>query len=101
MKTAPDIDQLTFDFIAEAPRPDTSLPVVVRDAKFGPLLVVDHPPETNGFLTEAKVGEIFLQAARQFRPEQVRQVFVRFKPFRATLYSFKINHTGVADCKLH
>jgi hypothetical protein len=53
------------------------------------------------FLTEARSAELFLATAAKFRPGQVRSCRIVFKPFRSTLYSFKIARNGVASVKFH
>ncbi len=53
------------------------------------------------FMTEARAVEIFLRSAREHRRENIRHVRVSFKPFRSTLYSFRINRAGWAHVKFH
>ena len=53
------------------------------------------------YITEARAAELFLQAARECGADEVRRVRVAFKPFRATLYSFRIRRNGAASVKFH
>jgi hypothetical protein len=53
------------------------------------------------FMTESRAGDLFMQVARDLRPGQIKRVKMVYKPFRATLYSFKIGKSGVASVKFH
>ncbi|MFH0939229.1 MAG: hypothetical protein V1899_08110 [Planctomycetota bacterium] len=53
------------------------------------------------YLTESRAAELFMQAAREQPRNQIAEARVIFKPFRATLYSFKIVHTALAHVKFH
>ena len=57
--------------------------------------------ENRAVMSAARAAEIVAQAAHECRPGQVRSVRVRFRPFRATLYSFRITAAGDADIKFH
>jgi hypothetical protein len=48
-----------------------------------------------------RAEEQFLRAAREVRSQPVRRVRIEFRPFRATLYSFRISPEGNARLKLH
>ena len=52
-------------------------------------------------MTEARAAELILQAAREHPRNKIEKVFVLFKPFRATLYSFKIAGASAARIKFH
>jgi hypothetical protein len=58
-------------------------------------------PMWSEFMTEAQVAELIERVARERRGDQVRRVRILFKPFRSTLYSFKITKAGVATVKFH
>ncbi|MEI6236068.1 MAG: hypothetical protein WCT04_23685 [Planctomycetota bacterium] len=53
------------------------------------------------FVTDARAMELIEQAAREVRPGEVQGVKVRFLPFRATLYSFKMDRVRTAAVKFH
>ena len=53
------------------------------------------------FVTDARATELIELAAREVRPGEVRAVRVRFLPFRATLYSFKMDKARTAAVKFH
>lgn len=52
------------------------------------------------YLTDARVVELIAQAINRFRPGEIRAVKLRFRPFRATLYSV-IFKGPVAHVKFH
>jgi hypothetical protein len=60
-----------------------------------------EPKIPTHFVTDARATELIEQAAREVRPGEVRAVRVRFLPFRATLYSFKMDRTRTAAVKFH
>jgi hypothetical protein len=62
--------------------------------------VVSKAPPT-GFITESRAAQIVLSIAVQRPNNTVKRVKVSFKPFRSTLYSFKISKAGVALVKFH
>lgn len=114
-KALPDVpDQLFFEF-ADAPKPPseaTSAPAPKPAQEFrsvepaatlakASIPFEQTPLETASFITEARVAEIFLEAAAQCRPGQIKSARIAFYPFRATLYSFKISKQGTAKVKLH
>jgi hypothetical protein len=110
-----DTDQLFFDFITPAaPSSGGAVfvhPVSVPVAIVTPVLPI-LPAESivksreislhaSSFVTESRVGEIILEMA-QFRPSNtIRKIQIVFRPFRATLYSFKIGRGGLATVKFH
>lgn len=53
------------------------------------------------YLTESRAAELFMQAAREQGQERIRRARAVFKPFRTTLYSFKINRDSIASVKFH
>jgi predicted metal-dependent hydrolase len=57
------------------------------------------PPQA--YLTEARAAELFLAVASECRAGDVTRARVVFKPFRATLYSFKVRRNGLASVKFH
>jgi hypothetical protein len=57
--------------------------------------------ENAEFVTESRAAELFIEVAQICRPNQVRRARIIFRPFRATLYSFKIAKGGVASVKFH
>jgi len=59
------------------------------------------PSAASSFMTESRVGELFLIAAHAYRPGRVRTVKISFHPFRTTLYTFKIGRLGDAHVKFH
>jgi len=62
-------------------------------------------PETKelrgSFVTEARASELFIELAAVMRPGQVALARIAFKPFRSTLYSFKITRNKTAQVKFH
>ncbi|HLX62530.1 MAG TPA: hypothetical protein VKX17_14735 [Planctomycetota bacterium] len=65
-------------------------------------LAASAPPKTIGsFITDTRAKELLEIAARELRPGEITSVRVRFFPFRATLYSFKMERTGRAIVKFH
>jgi len=58
-------------------------------------------PRAPAYVTEARAAELFLEAARACRSSDVQRARVVFKPFRATLYSFRIRRGGAASVKFH
>jgi len=121
--TEPPVDlpgQVFFEFAEQAaPPPPVSAPTprVRPAAKVTPpsaaapvpielpaeLVNAKTPPkEVKGaFVTESRASEIFVSLAAQMRPGQVSKSRVVFKPFRSTLYSFKITRNGTAQVKFH
>ena len=59
------------------------------------------PESALQFVTDARAMELIELAAREVRPGEVRAVRVRFLPFRATLYSFKMDKARTAAVKFH
>jgi len=53
------------------------------------------------FVTEARAIELFAEVGEVLRPNQIKAVRVRFFPFRATLYSFKLDRSRRANIKMH
>lgn len=53
------------------------------------------------FITDAQAMRLIEQAVREVRPGEVHAVRVRFLPFRATLYSFKMDRMRTAAVKFH
>jgi len=62
---------------------------------------IDAPLPTHAFMTDSRAVELIERAANEVRPNEVRRVRVRFFPFRATLYSFKMDRTRTAVIKFH
>ncbi|MCW8130215.1 MAG: hypothetical protein KIS92_07695 [Planctomycetota bacterium] len=54
-----------------------------------------------GASPEARAGRLFLQAAQERRRTQMRSVRVEFRPFRSTLYSYRIKPNGAALVQFH
>ncbi|MBI3831225.1 MAG: M48 family metallopeptidase [Planctomycetes bacterium] len=50
---------------------------------------------------EARAGALFLQVARERRRQNIKGVRVSFRPFRSTLYSFRIKPDGAALLQFH
>lgn len=50
---------------------------------------------------ERRVGELFIAAAQERRVRQIRRAKVSFRPFRSTLYSFRIAADGQAMLRFH
>ncbi|HEY3323448.1 MAG TPA: hypothetical protein VGP72_23545 [Planctomycetota bacterium] len=99
-KTIPDDpDQLFFEFAANTPAAPTSKPDVAGRA-IAPSCAASLRQDP-AFMTESRAAEIFDQVARQWAAERVRSVKMCFKPFRSTLYSFRISRRGMAQVKLH
>ncbi|MCY3018904.1 MAG: hypothetical protein NTW87_07745 [Planctomycetota bacterium] len=59
------------------------------------------PDAATPFMTEARAAGIFMQVARERQDGEVKRAHVVFKPFRATLYSFRIRRGGTASVKFH
>jgi hypothetical protein len=103
-----DPDQMFFEFdmnsvSAAAPTQSVSLnsePVAVEETKSKHKNLPEAPSESS-FVTESRAAEMFLEVAQICRPNQVRRARIIFRPFRATLYSFKIGKGGVATVKFH
>lgn len=108
-------DQLFFDFasntlpLAYPSAPPKSTPVIQKtQIPAPPNFKVELPrvhQETSlaekPFTTEARAAAIFLDACQSSGENHIKRVAVRFHPFRATLYSFKINKSGLVSVKLH
>ncbi len=120
------IVESSFDFPKDAPAgsdatssPESSssklegAPNFKMPGKRGAECFVDYPNEVtqlaaslptelpSHFVTDARTTELIEQAAREVRPGEVRNVVVRFLPFRATLYSFKMDKRRTATVKFH
>jgi hypothetical protein len=72
-----------------------------RDESAARPLPAHSAPVPKLFITESRAGQLFVEAAALHRPGAVRNASVSFHPFRATLYTFKINRAGVAHVKFH
>ncbi|HYF49595.1 MAG TPA: hypothetical protein VEJ63_09330 [Planctomycetota bacterium] len=111
-------DQLFFDFFGARPasdkKPSAAKPSQASEAQppaapdkgrgVSPNEQTFRLTETtarSAYMTESRAAEILLQVS-QLRPNNtIRKVKVIFKPFRATLYSFKIGKGGKALVKFH
>jgi hypothetical protein len=58
-------------------------------------------PVSAEYITEARAAALIEQAARELRNGEMRRARIVFRPFRSTLYSFKISKSGVATVKFH
>jgi len=100
-------DQMFFDF--SQPEPDAGsccsagFQPAVLSGRAGtpapPALQASPKPQT--FITECRAAELFVQAARECKAHEITKARVTFKPFRVTLYSYRIRRNGAADVKLH
>jgi len=81
----------------QSPQPKQVPPAVERPASpFKAAL-----PASEHYMTESRAAELFLHIAHEHRSGQIRHADVIFKPFRSTLYSFKILQSGSAHVKMH
>jgi len=108
-----DPDQLFFDFALPAPPSAGGTPAVRSDAVLSGRAETPAPPAFQAsprtaaaprpptFLTESRAEELILEAARECGNDEITAARVAFKPFRVTLYSYRIRRNGRADVKLH
>jgi len=85
--------------VAGVPR-DQTLPLfttVTHDPGNGSAFL---PTEESSRDDSVRAGEVFLKAARERGRRTVRAVRVEFRPYRATLFSYRI-YDGVAKVKMH
>ena len=108
-----DLGQMFFEFASSSL--NTHAPVDVTPmsipAHIRPLLTIpidqriervsEKPSDGAQFTTEAHAAAIFLRTSHECGEKHIKRVAVRFHPFRATLYSFKINRSGHVVLKLH
>lgn len=87
----------------DEPRPRTG----IHQATLFPLDEHDAPPAPKKLAplaplkSEAHVEALILEAARRRRLDRVRAARVTFRPFRSTLYSYRIEPDGTARVQLH
>ena len=91
-------NQLFFDFAGASAAP--AMPPAARLPRTTASNTGTLPASAAAFMTESRAAQLFMKVAAEFREGQIKQVSVRFHPFRATLYSYKIS-LGFAKVKLH
>jgi hypothetical protein len=92
-----DPDQMFFSFVTPPPRQ------AAVEQEWQPATTSRQAPagSDRAYVTEARAAELFLQVARAQPDAGVTRAEVVFKPFRSTLYSFKIRRSGTARVKFH
>lgn len=83
------LHQPTLFPLEENDEPTKNAPARAQPLKLAPLK------------SEAHVEALILETARQRRLERVRAARVTFRPFRSTLYSYRIEPDGTARVQLH
>ncbi len=114
MQVREDPDQTFFDFFEKPAPPPVPAVSAVAPSSISHLIAERHAPRmarpgnnampvpaAGAFMTESRASQLFVQAAAAAGRASIRRARVVFKPFRTTLYSFKISRSGMAQVKFH